>query len=174
MMAFIDLLINETSLKFELGNKSIAVVSALISTMSNRDLGGIEGFLDLFRVAGFSPEVAEWVNGNSQILLTPSEIQTALPEEILQGLIEKTGIPHPLLSEILAFQIPSIICHLSSRQLTSLMRPDDIRKALCAVPYDAPGNELQIPNPTIQMKPERSLSSRIFRSIPFVSNYLSQ
>ncbi len=173
-MAFIDLLINETSLKFELGNKSIAVVSALISTMNNGDSGGIDGFLDNFRVAGFSPEVAEWLSGNTNIYLTPDEIKSALHGEILQGLSSKTGVPHPLLSEILAFQIPAIICHLSSRQMTSLTRPDDIRKALCSMPHEEPDNEFQIPAPTIEMKPERSFRSKIFRSLPFVSNYLNQ
>ena len=129
-MAFIDLLIHETAHKFELGNKSIAVVSALISKMNDRESGGVEGFLDQFRQAGFANTVEAWTTAAEQISITRDDVKTSLAAPLLQSLSEKTGVNEPLLSEILAFLIPPIICHLSSNQLSLTMRPDEMRKAL--------------------------------------------
>ena len=135
-MAFIDLLINETALKFELENKSIAVVSALISTMNNREFGGVEGFLDRFRQMGLADTVDAWVNEAVQVSLTGNEVEIALGSFLLQNLGEKTGVNNPLLAEIFAFLIPPVICHLSSRRLKLTMRPDEMRKALWAAPTE--------------------------------------
>ncbi len=173
-MAFVDLLINETSLKFELGNKSIAVMSALISTINNRELGGVEGFLNRFRKAGFDHVVEEWMNGNSQTDLAAVDVVIAFNGKIIDNLLEKTGVPNPLLTEILAFQIPPIIAHISSNLAIASMRPDDIRKALWSVASKEP----EVINPPIisalESKPIQSFSNRLFRSLPFINIFLNQ
>ena len=185
-MAFIDLLIHETAHKFELGNKSIAVVSALISTMNNRELGGVEGFLDRFRKAGLNPKVNAWVNEAEQISLTADEVENSLEPSLMQSLCEKTGVNNPLLSEILAFLIPPIICLLSSKNLSFTLRPDEMRKALWSVSTEPKNGltELNLINRTnisVQDKFKstflplttgssvKSLGSRLLRSLPFLN-----
>lgn len=163
MMAFIDLLINETALKFELENKTIAVVSALISTMNNREFGGVEGFLDRFRNAGLADTVDAWVNEAEQLSLTGDEVEIALGSFLLQNLCEKTGVNNPLLSEIFAFLIPPVICHLSTIRLTLTMRPDEMRKALWTVSTEVEAEStdsnfpvstgFSVPNPPEQISP---------------------
>ncbi len=180
-MAFIDLLINETALKFELGNKSIAVVSALISTMNNSEIGGVEGFLDRFRKAGLAATVHAWMNGAEQISLTSAEVETALEAPLLQSLVAKTGVNNPLLSEILAFLIPSIICHLSFNRVTLVMTPDEMRKTLWTVTNDSELADFRVPAKALeQMTTEpilksfspvssvKSLSGKLLRSFPFM------
>jgi hypothetical protein len=186
MMAFIDLLINETALKFELKNKTIAVVSALISTMNNKEFGGVEGFLDRFRQTGLADTVAAWVNEAEQISLTADEVETALEPDLLQNLCEKTGVNNPLLVEIFAFLIPPVICHLASHRLTLAMRPDEMRKALWTVSteVEAESNDANFPvstgfpapnqpeqiSPSLTNASSRKLfSSKLLRSFPFLN-----
>jgi uncharacterized protein YidB (DUF937 family) len=183
-MAFIDLLINETALKFELENKSIAVVSALISTMNNKESGGVEGFLDRFRNSGLADTVAAWVNEAEQISLSADDVEIALGPFLLRNLCEKTGVNNPLLAEIFAFLIPPVICHLSSNRLTLAMRPDEMRKALWTVPteVEAESGKPNFPAPAVFSSPNspdqtstsfinassiKLLSSKLLRSFPF-------
>ena len=183
-MTFIDLLISETALKFELKNKSIAVVSALISTMNNRESGGVEGFLDRFRNSGLADTVDAWVNEAEQISLSADEVEIVLGSFLLQNLCEKTGVNNPLLAEIFAFLIPSVICHLSSKRLTLAMHPDEMRKALWTVSTEvesesgnatfpvpaglsSPNSPDQISTSFINASSIKLLSSKLLRSFPF-------
>ena len=185
-MAFIDLLINETALKFELKNKTIAVVSALISTMNKREFGGVEGFLDRFRNAGLADTVDVWVNEAEQISLTGDEVEIALGSFLLKNLCEKTGVNNPLLSEIFAFLIPPVICHLSSSRLKLTMRPDEMRKALWTVSteveaesndsnfpvstgFPAPNQPEQISSSLTNASSRKLFSSKLLRSFPFLN-----
>ncbi len=174
-MAFIDLLINETEQKFALGNKSIAIVSALISTMNNSEIGGVEGFLDRFREAGLTTTVDAWVNDSEEISLTPNDIELSLEPSIIQELSHKTGFKHSQLTEVLAYLIPPIICHLAAKRASLAMPPDEMRKALWTVTNESEP-ELEIAD-SAESKPFSSplqplssmkvLSGKLLRSLHF-------
>ena len=60
-MALFDTLIRDASLKFNLGGNTDKLVSELMRAMSSPQTGGLNGFLDKFRKAGFADMVASWV-----------------------------------------------------------------------------------------------------------------
>ncbi len=129
-MTFIDLLIQETTERFGLGNKSIAVISALVATMNQPGAGGLEGFLTHFRNAGFTDHVQAWLTADQEKSLTSNQLEAALPALTLQQIADKTQLPLPQTTEVLAFLVPLLVRQLASYQSELSTYPNDIRRAL--------------------------------------------
>ena len=129
-MTFIDLLIHETTERFGLGNKGIAVISALVATMNQPGSGGLEGFLNHFRNAGFTDHVQAWLTSDLEKPLTPNQLEAALPAATLQQIADKTQLPLPQTCEVLAFLAPLLVRQLASYQSELSAYPNDIRRAL--------------------------------------------
>lgn len=129
-MAFIDLLINETSEKFGLGNKGIAVISAVVSTMNQPKYGGMDGFLKRFRQAGLSDQVNAWLQNEIEPPLLPQHLDLALDAATLHQIADKAKLPLTQTTEVVAFVIPLLISHLAARKITVSTQPDAIRQAL--------------------------------------------
>ena len=50
-----DVLIREAGARFGLGDKALPVAQMLLAYMTNRDTGGLAGFLEKFKAAGLGP-----------------------------------------------------------------------------------------------------------------------
>lgn len=129
-MAFIDLLIDETTEKFDLKQSGIAIISALVSKMNEQDSGGIAGFLDRFRQASLTQHVNDWLQNESRAMLSPQQIASALEPATLEQLARKAGLPLEKTSEVVAFLVPLLIGHLATRNAVFSSKPDEIRQAL--------------------------------------------
>ena len=129
-MAFIDLLINETTEKFGLEQHGIAIISALVSRMNQQTSGGIDGFLNIFRQACLTEHVNDWLQNESKATLTPQQLASALEPETLQQLAQKAGLPLEKTSEVVAYLVPLLIGHLAARNAVFSSQPDEIRQAL--------------------------------------------
>lgn len=129
-MAFIDLLINETTEKFGLGNKGIAVISAVVSTMNQPKYGGMDGFMNRFREAGLSDQVNAWLQNEIEPPLLPQHVEMALDAATLQQISDKAKLPLTQSTAVIAFVIPHLIRHLAARKITISTQPDAIRQAL--------------------------------------------
>lgn len=129
-MAFIDLLIHETTEKFGLGTKSVAMISALVSTMNQPQFGGMEGFLNRLRQAGLTAQVNAWLQNEVEPILLPQQLEAAYDPATLQQLADKAGLDLPQTIEVTAFLIPLLVRHLAARKTLFSAQPDEIRQAL--------------------------------------------
>jgi OmpA-OmpF porin, OOP family len=112
-MAMLDLIVNEVSNKFGLGEKAAPLVSALLSAIFNENTGGISGFLDKFKSAGMSDLLSSWVNLGENRPLTENQLNSALGSNLISSLASKAGIPVSLASSALSFLIPKMIDFLT-------------------------------------------------------------
>jgi OmpA-OmpF porin, OOP family len=108
-MALFDTLIRDASLKFNLGGNTDKLVSELLRAMSSPQTGGLNGFLDKFRKAGFADMVASWVGRGENQPLTPAQTEQALGRGFLDGIAGKTGLSASSLAAPVAFLIPKVI-----------------------------------------------------------------
>ncbi|MBS1807843.1 MAG: hypothetical protein JST84_06610 [Acidobacteria bacterium] len=129
-MVFIDLLINETTERFDLGNKGIAVISALMATLNRQDAGGVEGFLTNFRRAGMEEYVEAWLAADPNKTITPAQLTAALPTITLQHIADKAKLSLLQTTEVLAFLIPILVGQLALYRAADFTHPNDIRRAL--------------------------------------------
>ena len=54
--------------------------------------GGIGGFFDKLRSAGFGSQVASWLGKTDGTVLTAPQVQTALGGSVLNGIAHRVGI----------------------------------------------------------------------------------
>lgn len=179
-MTFIDLLINETAKRFGLGNKSIALISALVATMNQPESGGLEGFLTYFHQANLTDHVNAWLAADLGKPLTPNQLEAALPAATLQQIADKTQLPLPQISEVLAFLVPLLIRQLAGYQSELSSYPNDIRRALWSYQTVAPtfvvAQEAEEPTVPPARVPKlrqiaaytKSRSAKLLRTIPFL------
>jgi outer membrane protein OmpA-like peptidoglycan-associated protein/uncharacterized protein YidB (DUF937 family) len=108
-MAILDSLINEVGEKYGLGNKAGPLLSGLLSLMTNEQTGGVAGFVDKFKRAGWGDLVSSWISRGANNTLTPSQLETALGESTVSRLASNVGISSSSASSALAFLVPKVI-----------------------------------------------------------------
>ncbi|HKX27905.1 MAG TPA: YidB family protein [Blastocatellia bacterium] len=112
-MAAIDLLINEVAERFGIGGKAISLMSGLLLLMTDRQRGGIPGFIDRFKQAGMEPLVNSWVGGGSNQPITPEQLETALGRETIERLARDVGLSRAGAAAALALLTPLVIDYLT-------------------------------------------------------------
>ena len=60
-MAMFDVLIREAGARFGLGDKALPLVQMLLAYMTAKESGGLAGFLEKFKAAGFGPIIQSWL-----------------------------------------------------------------------------------------------------------------
>lgn len=74
-----DVLIREAGARFGLGDKALPVAQMLLAYMTNRDTGGLAGFLEKFKAAGLGPIIQSWLGGGpSAQPVSNSQVETVL------------------------------------------------------------------------------------------------
>jgi outer membrane protein OmpA-like peptidoglycan-associated protein/uncharacterized protein YidB (DUF937 family) len=58
-----EVLVREAGARFGLGDKALQLVQMLLALMTNKDSGGLAGFLEHFKTAGLGPIVQSWLGG---------------------------------------------------------------------------------------------------------------
>lgn len=58
-----DVLIREAATRFGLGDKALPVLQMLLAHVTNKDTGGLAGFLEKFMAAGLGPVIQSWLGG---------------------------------------------------------------------------------------------------------------
>ena len=169
-MAFIDLLINETTEKFGLGSKGIGVISAIVSTMNQPLYGGMEGFLNRFRQAGMSNQVNAWLQNEIEPPLLPQHLEAALDLFTLQQIADKAKLTLSQTKEVVAFAIPLLICHLAARKTLFSTQPDAIRQALWSNQNEPPPITPDAPPFLINQlaSSAKSQGLKLLRGFPFL------
>src|SRR5580704_4197772 len=110
-MATFDKLIQEIGARYHLGPKGSTLVQETLDLIA-RQPGGIGGFLDRFKAAGFAVEVASWVGRNDAVPLSGQEVEEALGSDVISEIADKAGVSQRFARTILGFAIPKIIGQL--------------------------------------------------------------
>ena len=130
MVAF-GKLIHDISSRYHLGPKGGLLVERALDLIASQP-GGVRGFLDRFRVAGFGEEVASWTEGTAPVPLTGQEVEQALGSKAVKEIADKVRVSQVFARTVLGYAIPRIISELAQSSLTDLALPH------AAPPIDEP------------------------------------
>jgi OmpA-OmpF porin, OOP family len=111
-MATFDKLIQEIGARYHLGSKGSSLVQETLALIA-RQPGGIGGFLDRFKAAGFATEVASWVGGTDAVPLSGQEVEEALGSDVISEIADEAGVSQRFARTILGYAIPKIIGQLA-------------------------------------------------------------
>ncbi|MDQ6702954.1 MAG: OmpA family protein [Pseudomonadota bacterium] len=111
-MATFDKLIQEIGARYHLGPKGRSLVQETLDLIA-RQPGGIGGFLDRYKAAGFAAEVASWVGRNDAVPLSGQEVEEALGSGVISEIADKAGVSQRFARTILGFAIPKIVGQLA-------------------------------------------------------------
>lgn len=74
-----DVLLREVAARFGMGDKALPLVQMLLAYMTNKDTGGLIGFLEKFKAANLGPIVQSWLGGGpSAQPITNTQLETVL------------------------------------------------------------------------------------------------
>ena len=90
-MATFDKLIQEIGSRYCLGPKAYPLVQETLGLIK-RQPGGIGGFVNRFKAAGFAVEVASWLNGPDPVPLSGQEVEQTLGSDVIRGIANKIGV----------------------------------------------------------------------------------
>ncbi|HEY4847778.1 MAG TPA: OmpA family protein [Methylocella sp.] len=121
-MATFDKLIQEIGARYHLGPKGSSLVQETLDLIA-RQPGGIGGFLDRFKAAGFAAEVASWVGGTDVVPLSGQEVEETLGSGVLSEIAGKAEVSQRFAGTILGYAIPKIIGQLAQGGFPDLAIP---------------------------------------------------
>jgi len=104
-MATFDKLIEDIGSRFCLGPKASLLVREILDLISGQP-GGIDGFLNRFKAAGFAVEVASWLDGPDPVPLSGDEVEQTLGCDAISEIANKVGISQSFARTILGDAIP--------------------------------------------------------------------
>ncbi len=113
-MAAFDKVIQEIGARYHLGSKGSLLVHETLDLIA-RQPGGIGGFLDRFKAAGFAAEVASWVGDTDAVPLSGQEVEEALGSGVVSEIADKAAISQRFARTILGYAIPRIVGQLAQR-----------------------------------------------------------
>ncbi len=153
-----DTLIQDISASYHFGPKGRSLVEETVDLIA-RQPGGMSGFLERFRVAGFGDEVASWLEGATPVPLSGQEVEQALGSDTLREIAHKVGASQCFVRTVLGYAIPKIISHFAQAGFPDLALP------LGFSPADerAPRGPQQIPAPGLEGGMERAGAALWFR-----------
>lgn len=108
-MAMFDSIINEAGGKFDLGGKAGSLLAALLALMTDKNRGGFTGFLERFNHAGLGDTVSSWINSGSNTPISNEQIESALGEDTLRNVADRTGTDYATTTSATAFMTPRLV-----------------------------------------------------------------
>ncbi len=155
-MATFDQLIQEIESRFSLGPKASPLVHETLGLISGQP-GGIDGFLDRFKAAGFAAEVASWSGGTEVVPLSGEEVEQTLGSEVISEIANKADVSQSFARTIMGYAIPKIVVLLAQGEAVPSAIPASESSVLdSALPLSSsPVEETTQPGPE-QIRPSRA------------------
>ena len=113
-MALFDAVINQINAQFNLGEKSTALLEAVLGVVNEN---GLAAFLEKFHRAGLGRVADSWVASGANTALSPGQLTDGLGLENLKSVAQKADVPLETATPALALMIP---------QMVDLMTPDGV------------------------------------------------
>lgn len=111
-----DLIIREAASRFGLGDKAGPLVQMLLAYITNKDTGGISGFMSKLSTGGLGDIAKSWLGGGAGALpVSGSQIESLLGGQggLLSNITSKLGIGGSTASSALGFILPMVIGKLT-------------------------------------------------------------
>lgn len=111
-----EVLIREAGARFGLDNKALSVVQVLLAEMTNKEKGGLAGFLEPFKAAGFGPIIQSWLGGGpSAQPIGNRQLEEVLGTSggLLQTLSARLDVERDALTSALGYLLPALVGKLS-------------------------------------------------------------
>jgi OmpA-OmpF porin, OOP family len=127
------LLTKEISSRYHLGPKGRSLVQETLDMIAEEP-GGMSGFLDRLKAAGFTAEVASWLGAADPMPLSGQAVERMLGSDAIGKIANKAGVSQGFATTVLGRVIPGIIARLgpssespialSSFQADEIMQPE--------------------------------------------------
>ncbi|MBV9375676.1 MAG: DUF937 domain-containing protein [Alphaproteobacteria bacterium] len=111
-MAVFDDVIEDVASRFGLGTKAGPLMREVVQLVTGSP-GGIGGFIDKLKSAGFGSQVASWHGKTDGTVLTAPQVQTALGGSVLGGIANRVGIAGGVASTAIGYLLPKVIGQLT-------------------------------------------------------------
>ncbi len=124
-----DVLIREVASRFGLGDKALPLVQMLLAYMTNKDTGGLTGFLEKFKAAGLGPIVQSWLGGGAGAQpISNSQLENVLGSSggLLSMLAPRLGLGRDKVTSSLGYLLPAIIGKLTPGGSIPAVLPPEI------------------------------------------------
>lgn len=111
-----DLIIREAASRFGLGDKAGPLVQMLLAYLTNKDTGGLVGFISKLTSSGLGNVAQSWLGGGAGALpVSSSQIESLMggPGGLLGNITSKLGIGGSTASSALGFLLPMVIGKLT-------------------------------------------------------------
>ena len=107
-MATFDTLIDDLASRYGLGANARALIREVLAMISSSS-GGLGGFLDTFRSAGLTSEVASWLGHPDAAPMAAGQVERALGAAALAGIAGRLGLTQGVVSTALGYALPKIV-----------------------------------------------------------------
>ncbi|HKI15753.1 MAG TPA: OmpA family protein, partial [Roseiarcus sp.] len=107
-MATFDTLIDDLAGRYGLGANARSLIKEAL-TMISSSSGGLGGFLDTFKSAGLTSEVASWLGHPNAGPITAGQVERALGATALGGIAGRLGLAQSVVSTALGYALPKIV-----------------------------------------------------------------
>ena len=107
-MATFDTLIDDLAGRYGLGANARSLIKEAL-TMISSSSGGLGGFLDTFKSAGLTSEVASWLGHPDAGPITAGQVERALGATALGGIAGRLGLAQGVVSTALGYALPKIV-----------------------------------------------------------------
>ena len=107
-MATFDSLIEDLASRFGLGANAQSLVKEVLTMISSTP-GGLGGFLDKFKLAGLTSEVATWLGRPDATPIAAGQVERALGPTALSGIVSRLGLGQGAVSTALGYALPKIV-----------------------------------------------------------------
>ena len=111
-----DLIIREAASRFGLGDKAGPLVQMLLAYITNKDTGGIAGFMSKLSASGLGNIAHSWLGGGAGVqAVSSSQIESLFGGQggLLSNITSKLGIGGSTASSALGFLLPMVIGKLT-------------------------------------------------------------
>ena len=111
-----DILIRELAARFGIGDKSSELLRIVLAYMTDKDKGGLMGFLERFKAAGLGPVVQSWLgNTVSPKPLSHTQVEAVLGNSggLLDIISRHVDAPRDNIAGAVAYLIPGLVAKLT-------------------------------------------------------------
>jgi len=112
-MSLFDSIVDEARGKFNLGDKANVLLSVLLAKMTDKSRGGFAGFLERFNQAGLNGVTSSWVNSGANTTISNEQIESALGNEEIQEIANRSGTDYQTAISATAFMLPRVVDNLT-------------------------------------------------------------
>lgn len=111
-----DIIIREAASRFGLGDKAGPLVQMLLAYLTNKDTGGLSGFIAKLTSSGLGNVAQSWLGGGAGALpVSAAQIESLMggQNDLLSNITSKLGIGGSTASSALGFLLPMVIGKLT-------------------------------------------------------------